>query len=327
MMKNKPFEAAHPIEIDSEIQQFAAAIQCDYERWSGSGEDSLERRREVAEKVRERWVRGGPEMESVSDHVVPFGENGVTVRIFDPGSGERSPALVYLHGGGWTIFSLNTHSRLMRELAARTGYKVVGVDFSLAPEARFPVQLDEIAQVIAWLCDEGPQLGIDPHQLSIGGDSVGANMALASCLKLRDQGSVGVINAMALFYGAFEPGPAYAKQAPETDARFLLTHDEMRSFWRNYLNGPEDLPNPLACPMRADVHDLPPAFMAIADCDILLEENIVLASRLEHAGVPVKAVVYPGTTHSFLEAISIAAVADRALAESSTWLTETVSGN
>jgi len=67
--------------------------------------------------------------------------------------------------------------------------------------------------------------------------------------------------------------------------------------------------------------------MAIADCDILLEENIVLASRLEHAGVPVKAVVYPGTTHSFLEAISIAAVADRALAESSTWLTETVSGN
>jgi acetyl esterase len=98
----------------------------------------------------------------------------------------------------------------------------------------------------------------------------------------------------------------------------------MRAFWRNYLNGPADLANPLACPMQADVHGLPPAFVAVADCDILLEENVVLGKRLENAGVPVRTVVYPGTTHSFLEAVSIAKVSDRALAESSAWLSETL---
>ena len=321
-MKNKPLEMSNGIEIDREIQQFADSILQDYERYTIPGDTSLAHRRAVAETVRKRWVQGGPDMATVSDHGVPFGESTVGVRIYDPGAKAHGPALVYLHGGGWTIFSLDTHSRLMREFAARTGFKVVGVDYSLAPEARFPVQLDEVAAVISWLATAGSELGIDPGRLAIAGDSAGANMALATCLKQREEGVASPLRAMMLFYGAFEPGPAYDPHAPDTDPRFLLTHDEMRAFWRNYLNGPEDLANPLACPMRAEVHDLPPAFLAIADCDILLEENEVLAARLEASGVPVKSVIYPGTTHSFLEAVSIAAVSERALAESSSWLRE-----
>jgi acetyl esterase len=95
-------------------------------------------------------------------------------------------------------------------------------------------------------------------------------------------------------------------------------------FWRNYLRGPADLNNPLACPLRADLHGLPPTFLVIAECNILLDENLAMASRLVKAGVTVEAVVYSGTTHSFLEAVSVARISESALAESSAWLAKTL---
>lgn len=306
--------------IDPEIQDFAHSIQQGYARLTPPGETPLAQQRQIAEEVRKRWVVGGPVMFRVSDHSVPFGEGQVGIRVFEPDAAKGQPALIYLHGGGWTVFSLTTHDRLMREFAARTGLKVIGVDFSLAPEHRFPRQIEEIERVVAWLQTEGPRLGVSPERLAIGGDSAGANLAMATCLRLRDLGFASRIRAMLLCYGAFEAGSPYATHTIVTDASYLLTHEEMRGFWLNYLRGPGDLDNPLACPLRADLHGLPPAYTVIAECDILLEENLTMASRLATAGVAVEAVVYPGTTHSFLEAVSIARISDRALSESSDWL-------
>ncbi len=319
-MKIRPAEPASESEIDGEIQQFANTVRQDYERLTTPGQSSFTEQRGIAEAVRKRWVMGGPEMFRVSNHRVAFKEGQIGIRLFEPDAATDRPALIYLHGGGWTIFSLETHDRLMREYAARTGCKVVGVDFSLAPENKFPSQLDEIEQVVTWLKVEGPRLGICPERLAIGGDSAGANLAMATCLRLRDRGLASPIRAMFLCYGAFEAGAPYSTHEIETDASYLLTHEEMRGFWRNYLRGPADVSDPFACPLRADLHALPPAFMAIADWDVLLDENLSMAAKLKKAGVTVEAVVYPGTTHSFLEAVSIARVSDRALAESSAWL-------
>jgi len=306
--------------IDPQIQTFADTVLADYENFAAGPNPSVQQARVTAEAVRRRWVEGGPEMARISDHRVPLGGSEVGFRLFEAEAGGESPALVYLHGGGWTIFSLDTHDRLMREYAARAGVKVIGVDFSLAPEARFPRQIDEIVAVIEWLQANGAGIGVDPGSLAIGGDSAGANLAVAVGLKLRDGGGTAPLKALLLNYGVFSAELAYAEQLPETPEHFILTFEEMSGFWQNYLRGPSDQSNPLASPILAELGGLPPTFMAIADQDILLAENLELAGRLRQGGVDVTPVVYPGTTHSFLEAVSIAQVSDRGLAEASAWL-------
>ena len=126
---------------------------------------------------------------------------------------------------------------------------------------------------------------------------------------------------MLLNYGAFDPvaiGSPGLLDRPE----YTLTKSEMQEFWRNYLPSPDDRTNPLANLAVAELTGLPPTCLVIAEQDILCAENLALAQRLRDAGVAVEATVYPGTTHSFLEAVSIASVSDAALAQSSAWLAQ-----
>jgi acetyl esterase len=307
--------------LDPEIRQFADALEAGYLSFETGETMSLESRRVIAEKVRQRWVQGGPEMESITEHLIAHDHGSVRIRIYQPHEARNGPALVYLHGGGWTIFSLDTHDRLMREYASRANMPVIGIDYSLAPEAKFPTQILECESVINWIEQNGESLGIDPTKLAIGGDSAGANMAVATCLRLRDSNSSVVPAAMLLNYGAFD---ANLLDAPDIsdDPNFTLTQSEMKAFWNNYLRSPEDQANPLANPAIANLRGLPPALMVIPEHDILVTENHRFATRLEKAGIPVEAVVYPGTTHSFLEAVSIAQVSDDALTHSAQWLVD-----
>ncbi len=308
-------------ELDAEIRRFADQVNADYARLTPPGPGSLQQVRDTAEQVRERWKTGGPTMARTRDLTVPAGEGEVLVRLFEPEHDmPAGPALVYLHGGGWTLFSLETHDRLMREYAARAGIRVLGVEYSLAPEARYPRQSEEVEAVLRWLVQQGAELGIEPSSLAIGGDSAGANLALAACLRWRDQNARPALAALLLNYGAFDATAALESEGRETPAGFTLTWPEMAEFWHNYLSDPAQQHDPLACPSKAELNDLPPTFLAIAECDILLQENLEMAQALKQAGVSTRAVVYPGTTHSFLEAVSIARISEQALQESSDWL-------
>src|SRR5690606_27275876 len=222
------------------------------------------------------------------------------------------------HGGGWTLFSIDTHDRLMREYAARAGVAVVAVDYSLSPEARFPRALGETVDVIEWLRGHGAAHGIDALRLAVGGDSAGANLAVASQLRLRDAG-MPVLSAMLLNYGAFSDRVT-ASWARYDGPEYMLEADEMHRFWDNYLRDGADRGNPLAMPLHADLRGLPAAFMAVAECDILVDDNHAMAAALGAAGVGVEFRGYAGATHSFLDAVSISDLADRALDETSTWL-------
>src|SRR5205807_4157411 len=142
----------------------------------------------IAEQVRAPWTQGGPRMERTSELRIPYGEGSVRIRVLDPEGNGPKPTLIYLHGGGWTIFSIDTHDRLMREYAARAGIVVVGVDYSLSPEARFPRAIDETVAVIRWLRLNGASIGVEPSRMAVGGDSAGAAMTIAACMKLRDEG-------------------------------------------------------------------------------------------------------------------------------------------
>jgi acetyl esterase len=243
---------------------------------------------------------------------------GVRARIHIPVATPGLGALLYLHGGGWTMFSIDTHDRLMREYASRSGAAVVGIDYSLSPEAKFPVALEEVVAALGWLAREGPAIGLDPVRLAIGGDSAGANLAVAAALRVRDARGP-ALRAMLLNYGAFGPeaGESFVRYA---GPRYMLTPEEMQFFWDAYTSGPADFSDPLVAPSRADLHGLPPAFFCIAACDILADTSRAMAARCAAAGVPCEVRTYAGATHSFLEAVSIAPLADRALTEAATWL-------
>jgi acetyl esterase len=156
----------------------------------------------------------------------------------------------------------------------------------------------------------------------IGGDSAGANLSVATCLLRRDAGR-SLPAAMILNYGAFAPEhtPSYARFG---QGDYSLEADEMDIFWDNYVADPAQLANPLVAPLRADLTALPPAFLAIAECDILADCNHSFAARLTEAGVAVKSQVYAGATHSFLEAMSIAPLASRALDDQAAWIGRTI---
>ena len=307
--------------LDPQIRRFVDELAQAWSHYPPADALTIPELRRIAEEVRAPWRSGGPAMASTREHLVPTEQGDVRVRVYRPmADAVPQPALVYLHGGGWTMFSLNTHDRIMRELAARAGIVVVGIDYALSPEAKFPFALRQIEGVLRWLAVNGSDWRIDVTRLAIGGDSAGANLSVATALLLRDSGAAGLLSGMLLHYGCFS-----SESSPQALAGFgapgnLLTGDEMAAFWHNYLSAPSEARNPLAAPMRARLDGLPPAFLISAQCDVLAEQSVEFAARLRGAGVAAMHTEYPGATHSFLEAMSIADVSRRALADGAAWL-------
>ncbi len=294
-----------------------------------SGLDLHEARR-IVDAVREPLVFGGPRMARTTTVQLPdAAHHGVplTLRLHHPTERVAEPALVYLHGGGWVYFSIDTHDRLMRELAARSGRIVIGVDYAHAPEARFPVALEQAVAAWDWALRKAALHGIDPARVALGGDSVGANLALAAALRLRDRRgegegarSQGRPDALLLNYGVYSDDDSRASYMSFDGPRYTLERAEMRSFWGHYLRDAADRADPLAMPLQADLHGLPRCCLVVADCDVLRDDSLALADRLGRAGVPVDVQRHPGAPHSFLEAVSFAPTAREALDRSCAWL-------
>lgn len=307
--------------IDPGVARFVRGLMEGYAAYPDLDSRPLPERRAIAEKVRAPWREGGPLMYRVTNLTAPTPAGQVKVRLFEARASKHlRPALVYAHGGGFTSFSLDTHDRLMREYADRTGAVVVGVDYSLSPEVKFPVALNEIVGVVYWLGAAGTALGIDPARIAVGGDSAGANLALATALSLRDARHGDRVRALLLNYGFFDADSTTASHAAHGGDDKLLTSVELAWYLDNYLAGTPHRENPLAIPMLAELHDLPPSFHVIAQCDPLRDSDLKMAERLRVAGGEVEAHVYKGATHSFLEAMSVAPLADQALLQSSEWL-------
>jgi len=307
--------------LDPDVARFTSQVMAESARLTAGRTLPVAEQRRIAEQVRAPWRQGGPVMRRTLEQTVPTPHGPVRIRVYDPGVTQPAPALVYLHGGGWVLFSLDTHDRVMREYAARAGAIVVGVDYALSPEVRYPVALEQVVAVTRWLRDHGDALGIDAGRLALGGDSAGGNLSLAAALTLREAGEGDLVKALLLVYPAVQAHCSAESLRQFGGEGAMLTGEEMDAFWDQYVP-PAQRGDPHACPILADLAGLPPACVTIAECDILAEQGAALVERLAEAGVPVEPTTYIGATHSFIEAVAISSLAQRAIADGAAFLAE-----
>ena len=311
-------------DLDPEVRHFVTTLSRAFAEYPNFNNLPLPEMRRACEHIRAPWAAGGPVMAQRQEHRVPTPAGEVRVRIHNPSARANKPAFIYMHGGGWTTFSIDTHDRLMREYAARADVVVIGVDYALSPEAKFPVAQQQIAAVVRWARHDSAALGIHRDRIALGGDSAGGNLAITTALRLRDEGNPDAVQGVVTNYAVTD-----SYSTPEALQRYgyegyMLGAEEMVHFWNNYLSSPDEAKNPLVCPVHADLRGLPPVFMVIPECDILTEQNWRLADQLKAAGVKVTPSFYKGASHSFLEAMSISSISNRAIDDTAQWLRETL---
>jgi acetyl esterase len=264
------------------------------------------------------WCEGGPAMAETAERWVFAHGRRVLCRINRPRTGKVLPVLVWLHGGGWVWASVDTHDRLCREYAAGAEVATVSVDYSLAPEAKFPVAVQECAAVVRFLQAHAASWGLDPSRIAIGGDSAGGNLALATAILLRDTGADplrGILTAYPVTSPDFS-SPSYV----EFSEGFGLTTAAMQAYWDLYLRDPADRLNPLAAPLRAECAGLPPTLIQLAELDVLFSDGERMAARLREAGVAVTLETYAGMAHGFMRLTEAVGRAREAVARASGWL-------
>jgi acetyl esterase len=238
----------------------------------------------------------------IEDRVIEGGPTGeVRIRIVRPRNVDGElPIIVHTHGGGWILGDKGTHDRLTRELAAAAGAVVVFVDYTPAPEARYPVQNEQAYTALEWAAGHGTELGADPARIALFGDSVGGNMVAALTLMAGDRDGP-PIAAQALFYPVTDADFHTASYERYADGPWL-TRAAMMWFWDAYLPDQATRSEPTAAPLRAQaaaLSGLPPALVVNGEHDVLRDEGEAYARKLSQAGVPVTQVRYAGTIHDF----------------------------
>jgi acetyl esterase len=241
------------------------------------------------------------------------------LRIYTPAGRGPFPLLMFFHGSGFLLCSIDTHDGMCRNLAAGIGCVVVSVDYRLAPEHKFPAGLDDCLTATRWAAAHAAELGIDPTRIMLAGDSAGGNMAAVTAIRVRDESGPTLCGQMLLYpvTDYHTPGtPSYAENADG----YGLTRDTMEWFWGHYLKDPAEAENPYASPLRApDLTRLPPAYVMSAEYDPLRDEAELYGERLRAARVPVEISRRPGMNHGFLFWVGVVAAADAAMSEACAW--------
>jgi len=273
--------------------------------------DDLAAQRAFFNHSRAFWNAIKPALAAVDSLDIPRPGGSIPCRLYRPSTAQPLPALIYFHGGGWVLGNLDTHDRIMRLLAEKSGAAVLGVDYRLAPEHKFPACYDDALTVFRHLGREGAAYGIDTARLALGGDSAGANIALATALQL-DPAARASIRLLLLYYGSFGLLDSASLRAygNELDG---LSKAQIERFRSHFIRHPGDLTDIRHDCLAADLRGLPPAFIAAAALDPLLDDSRSLAHLLSEVGVPHELIVYERVLHGFLHLSRMVAKAMQAL--------------
>jgi len=242
-----------------------------------------------------------PEVHQVENKMVVHMGMNLPVRVYHPQSAKLNhalPALVYLHGGGWTIGDLDTHDVLCRSLCLQAEVVVVSVDYRLGPEHPFPAAYEDTLAAFHWTVENANELGIDASRIAIGGDSAGGNLSAAACLGLRGQ----VVQPA--FQLLIYPATIMWQDTASYHANgtgYMLTKESIAYYTENYLRNREDAQDWRASPQLAKSHaDLPPALVMTAGFDPLRDKGLMYADALSNAGVPTQYICFERQIHGFI---------------------------
>lgn len=240
------------------------------------------------------------ELARVEDLRIPTRDGfAMGARLYAPSHEKHLPLLLYTHGGGFTIGSIDTHDTLCRELARLAGCMVVSIGYRLSPEHRFPVAANDAWDALQWLAAHAAELGADASRLAVAGDSAGGTLAAVNAIHARDAGMA--LALQVLFY----PGTT-AHQDTASHRTFahglVLEEDAVSWYFDNYIPNRADREDWRFAPLLApDVDGVASAWIGLAELDPLVDEGIAYADRLRLAGVAVDLEIYRGVTHEFIK--------------------------
>lgn len=220
-------------------------------------------------------------------------------RLYAPSAGAPLPALMYFHGGGFTVGNIRTHDTLCRVLSSHSGCAVVSVDYRLAPAHKFPTASNDAWDAFSFLAREGADLGIDTRRLAVGGDSAGGTLAAVCAILARDAGLP--LALQMLIYPGTTAHQDTASHRRHADGP-LLTQAMIDYFFAQYVRTDADRDDWRFAPLLADdVDGVAPAWIGLAECDPVVDEGIAYADKLRAAGVPVDLEIYRGVIHEFIK--------------------------
>jgi acetyl esterase len=224
----------------------------------------------------------------------------IAVRVYRPATGDGPwPIVVFFHGGGWVVCTLDTHDPYCRALATEAGVMVVSVDYRLAPEHKFPAGVEDCLGATKWVLAHAEELGADGSRVFVAGDSAGGTMATVVALLLRDKGATGLAGQILLYPVTAHYDPPTASYLEMAEG-YGLTRKGMMWFWDHYLKDRSEAKDYRAAPLLApSLRGLPRAFVVTAEYDVLRDEGQAYARRLEEAGVPVTHTLAEGMNHGF----------------------------
>ena len=240
---------------------------------------------------------------AIENRTIPGPKGSISITIVRPqGSNDTLPVVMYLHGGGWVLGDFDTHERLVRELANKVNAAIVFVNYTPAPEAQYPVQIEQAYAATKWVAENGKSINVDPSRLAIAGDSVGANMATIVTMLAKERGGP-KIAFQALFYPPTDLTKSDTESYIENQEGYWLARKSMPYFVDNYAPDNASRKEPTASPLLASTDQLkglPPALVITEEFDVLRDEGEAYAHKLMQAGVPVTATRYLGPIHDFV---------------------------
>lgn len=255
--------------------------------------------RKVLNDIQAQPIKKRPALEETI--TLPTKSGPVSVTLVRPvNNSGKLPIIMYFHGGGWILGNNQTHDRLIRELANRTQAAVVFVNYTLSPEAKYPIALKQAYAATEYMARNGAQYNLDIRRIAVAGDSVGGNLAAVVALFAKQRGPK--LLYQALFYPVTD-----ASMNTRSYSQFAqgpwLTKRAMQWFWNAYQPNIQARTKPTLSPLRAtrdQLRGLPPALVITDENDVLRDEGEAYAHKLMQAGVSVTAVRYLGTIHDFL---------------------------
>lgn len=260
-----------------------------------------------------------PAIASVEDRLVPGGDQPLGLRIYRPDTTGPLPILLFVHGGGFVIGDLETHDAVCRTLCHHMGALVVAVDYRLAPEHPFPAAVDDTTRALQWVVAHGQELGGDPSRLALAGDSAGAQLATAACLRVSTSIRP---RALGLIYPVVQHHSVPSASMVENGEGKFLTMGVMKWFIDSYLGTDEALTrNPDFAVIQSDALDrLPPCWVGTMGHDPLRDEGHAFAVRLAQAGVATEHQHYPGGIHACIHFTAVSPLGGQVMADLATWL-------